>query len=341
VDPISHAVIGSAVAALVPEGTHPAVVWGILIGAEVPDIDFVVRYFKGRAGYLKLHRGPTHGLIALPVYALLISMVLHFIAPGAPFWTLFLWTLAGGLSHVLFDFGNDYGTQGFWPFSSRKVALDIIPIVDLGLFGLIGGGWIMNGLWTGHRQVIFIGVWLLIAAYVGLRYLLRLKAFRIVKAHFELSDLSGEYAQCGPDWREERITVHAALVSLNVWRYVVQMEGEFLLGMVRISDGQVTEPQRAVNQMDRIVKASMQSSIVTLFSRWARRPRVEVRQEQGLYHVQWTDVRYQMEDFSPFKAYAWLDEHLDMVDEGLASQKPGEMGREKIWYWLQRESGRI
>lgn len=340
-DPVSHALIGSAVAAISPDGAHPAVIWGALIGAELPDIDFVVRYFKGPVGYLRLHRGPTHGLVSLVAESLAVAGLFALLWPGAPFGPTFLFTLLGCLSHVLSDFGNDYGTQGFWPFTPKRVALDLIPIVDLRLLAIILAGWVVHFAWPGHRQLLFAGVWFALAAYTFTRFLQHRRAVRLVESHFDLKSPCGEMAPCGDGWREERVTIHPTLLSFNAWRYVVQMPGEVWSGMVWVNHGRVGDPEKATNAYDQVVQASKKSQVVSAFAGWVRRPRAEVIQRDGLYQVRWSDMRYEVDGFAPFTAYAWLDENLTLVDEGLGSQRPEGLDREAVRRRLRREMGRL
>jgi inner membrane protein len=340
IDNLSHALIGSAVAALAPTGVQPAIVIGTLLGAECPDFDFVLRLFGGEVTYLKHHRGPTHGLVVLPVWAAAFAGLLHLIWPGTGFWPIFWWTLLGGLSHVVFDFGNDYGTKGLWPFSQRWIAFDIIPIVDVWMLGLIAVGWVVNWLSPGQRQAVFAVVWLGLTAYVVLRFWLRSRAWHLVVSQFDLEKPCGDAVPCGVHWRHERVTIHPTLLSLNAWRYVVQGEGEYLTGMVWLRQGRVSEPERARNEHDEIVLASLKSQVVTAFAGWVRRPRVSVERQEDLYLVRWTEMRYEAEGFAPFSAYAWLDKHLRLVDEGLGSKKPEQMDREAVRRRLRKEMGK-
>ena len=341
IDNVSHALIGSAVVALAPPEVQPAVVWGVLLGAESPDFDYVIRMLGGKVKYLKHHRGPTHGLITLPLHALAIAGILHLLWPGAEFAQIFWWTLAGGLSHVIFDFGNDYGTQGLWPFKRRWVAFDLLPIIDLWVLGLIAAGWAVTLVTPLHRQAVFIVVWGLIAAYVAYRFWLRRRAWRLVSDRFDMDDACGEAVPCGPGWREERLVIHPTLLSLNAWRYVAQKRGEYLTGMVLVREGKVTEPVRAQNMYDRVVQASLKAQIVGAFADWVRKPRVTVERQQDMYLVKWTDMRYDTEDFSPFTAFAWLDDELKLVDEGLGEQKPTGVTWNDVKKRLRQEMGRL
>lgn len=271
-DPISHAAIGSAVAGLFPEGTHAAVCWSAVLGAESPDIDIVVHFVRGRVGYLRAHRGPTHGLVTLPLQALLIAVVLKLWNPGAPFGPLFGAALLGALSHVLLDFGNDYGTQGLWPFSPRRIAFDLIPIVDLGILAIIGAGWLANALLPAGRTAVFAGVWLALGLYVLVRLLLHRRAWDLVVEHLQPPADCGEAVGCGVGWPAQAVTVHPTLLSLNAWRYVAQQPGGFLTGMVWVHPGRVSRPAQAANRYDRVVLASLQAAAVTAFASWTRRP---------------------------------------------------------------------
>lgn len=316
---------------------HPAVVWGAVLGAESPDIDFVVRYLKGSVGYLKAHRGPTHGLAVLPVHAILIAGGLKLLSPTAPFWQVFWFALLGCLSHVLFDFGNDYGTQGLWPFSSKRIALDIIPIIDFRVLAIIGFGWFLNGILVLDRALLFAGVWVALAVYILARYRQHRQAHAVVAERFDLSGECGEAIGCGHGWNHERVTIHPTLFSWNAWRYVIQQPDEFWTGLVWVREGKASEPEKAVNAYDQIVLASMKSSVVSAFAGWARRPRVQVTPKDGLYEVRWADMRYESDGISPFTAYAWLDESLTLVDEGLRGKQV--IDRAMVRRRLRREMG--
>lgn len=339
IDPVSHAVIGSAVAALAPAGAHPAVVWGAILGAEAPDIDFVIRYVKGQVGYLKGHRGPTHGLVVLPLLSIAIAGGLKLLSPAAPFWQVFWFALLGCLSHVLFDFGNDYGTQGLWPFSPRRIAMDLIPIIDVRILGIIAIGWLLNGLLAVDRALLFTGVWVALAVYVIARYLQHRRAHAVVAAKLDLSGDCGPAATCGQGWNPEQVSIHPTLFSWNAWRYVIQQPGEIWTGLVWVNEGRLSQPERAVNAYDQVVLASLKSSLVSAFASWARRPRVQVTRRDGLYEVRWSDMRYEMDGFSPFTAYAWLDDSLALVDEGLQGKQKQAVDKGMIRRRWLRERG--
>lgn len=314
---------------------------GVIIGAEIPDIDFVVKYWGGPAKYLHKHRGPTHGAIVLLAHAAVIAGALSLVWSGAGFWPVFWWSLAGCVSHLVFDFCNDYGTQGLWPFSRRRIAFDIVPIIDLRLLGLIGAAWAINSVWAGPRQLVFIGLWLVIGVYILYRVVLRRRARQLVVTQFGLPEDIGGAVPSGEGWNSERVSIHPTLLSLNAWRYVIQMPGEYYVGMVWVRPGRVGRPTRARNQLDQIVMGSLKSQFVTAFSQWVRRPRVEINQQDGLHLVRWSDMRWEMDGHSPFSAYAWLDQELNLIDEGFGPKSPPRMSRDRLKRALLREMGRL
>jgi inner membrane protein len=276
----------------------------------------------------------------MPIFAAVITLVLGLIWRNAPLAQVYLWTLLGTLSHVLYDFTNDYGTQGLWPFSRRWIALDLIPITDVYIMAIIGAGWLIATLMPGQRQLIFAGVWLVLLAEVGVRFALRRRAARLVQARFNRSGAAeGEAAASGPGWRNQRLSIHPTLFSLNAWRYVVKAPGEYMVGMVWLRDGHVSEPHHARNNWDKVEKASLQSPLVSAFASWVRQPRVEVDRKEGMYRVRWSEMRYEVGGFSPFTAYAWLDETLNVVDDGFGKQRPEQMDGKMFRRRLRQEMG--
>lgn len=339
-DPVSHAIIGSAVAAMVPEGSSAALAVGVLVGAELPDIDVVVRYLRGPAPYLQIHRGPTHGILSVFLLSLMTAVVIRWFATGTSLALLFSWTLLGALSHVLFDLMNDYGTQVFWPFSRRWVALDMVPIVDLVVVGTIAAGWLLHLLLGAPRLLVFTGVWVVIGIYLAARAWSHARASRLVSDRFQGEPPPKDSAQAGEGWREERISVHPCILSLTAWRYLVKTETAYLTGTVWMTDGKVSEPERSHNQMDKIVHASLQSDFVSQFSHWVRKPRVTVSQQEGLYRVDWTEARYERFGYSPFRAYAWLDKDLNLKDDGFGGTSAKSVDGRTWRQALHAEMGR-
>lgn len=128
-DPVTHVATGVLISQLLP---LPSRFWGAVAGAAfalMPDLD----YFWGlndRLAFIRLHRGFTHSLAALPVLALLGAGINAAIGGKAWFRPFFILGVAVLASHLLLDLATSYGTQILAPFSSRKFNLDWLFIID-------------------------------------------------------------------------------------------------------------------------------------------------------------------------------------------------------------------
>ncbi len=132
--------------ALVKSGFNritPHATMTLLLGALLPDIDLVT-YPLGSIDYLKFHRGATHSLVGIFSGALVLASLVFLInrhfrkeKDCAPWWKLFVLSLAGIGSHVLLDFTNSYGVQLLYPFENRWFAWDLVNIVDPWILGCL------------------------------------------------------------------------------------------------------------------------------------------------------------------------------------------------------------
>jgi inner membrane protein len=114
-----------------------------VLANNAPDLDFVyVGITGGKLGYLLHHRGHTHTLAALPALALLCIAIA---ALGFRSWRpahspparplpelarLGAVAVAGGVLHLLMDFGNNYGVHPFWPVYDGWFYGDAIFIIE-------------------------------------------------------------------------------------------------------------------------------------------------------------------------------------------------------------------
>lgn len=139
-DPVSHLVTGLAIAKLVVPlaGCGRTATAAFVIGSLMPDADIMLQRW-GDYAYLKNHRGPSHSILGLLAGSLLTGLVLAFAVGGIDFSRAFLFCLAGGTGHVIFDMLNSYGAGILWPLSNKKYALSILPIFDPFVVGSLIG----------------------------------------------------------------------------------------------------------------------------------------------------------------------------------------------------------
>lgn len=182
-DNLTHALSGVIMSRAGLNRVAPEAGWLLVMAANAPDIEFISRLW-GATVYLDLHRGPTHALAFAPLVALLPLPVWRWLArraaPGARTWVAaYLCSLAGVVSHVLFDWLNAYGVRLALPFRDTWFRLDWLYVVDLWVWAILGAG-VAGALLArlvygeiGARQGPGrAGAWLvlgLLAAYFGVR----------------------------------------------------------------------------------------------------------------------------------------------------------------------------
>ncbi len=145
-DPVTHVAAGVVISQLMP---GPSRGWSALAGVVfglLPDIDYFL-IFADRLAFIRHHRGFTHSLVALPLFALLGASLGR--ALGGPRWfrPLFFLGCAVLASHLLLDLATSYGTQIFFPFSRKRFTLDWLFIIDPYLTALLLAG-VVTALWS-------------------------------------------------------------------------------------------------------------------------------------------------------------------------------------------------
>jgi inner membrane protein len=147
-DTLTHGVIG-ALAARSCTKANVKKSYILLItaffAAAFPDIDYLLFWLHPYKFITEWHRGLTHSLILLPLWAVLISSVLYRVLhKRLPFTALFAYCCLGLLTHIATDLITLYGVQLFAPLSNRRYALFIVFDIDpwiglLAVFGMISG----------------------------------------------------------------------------------------------------------------------------------------------------------------------------------------------------------
>jgi inner membrane protein len=150
----------------------------LILASNAPDID-VVTAARGMDNYLQWHRGPTHGPLgivglgllsaALTTAALRLSPRKEGEPEDAPFGTLTAIAMIGVLCHVLMDLPTTYGTRLFSPFSWRWFSVDLMPIVDVYLLGMLVAGLLFGWRSLESRRRNAAIVLVLMAANYGVR----------------------------------------------------------------------------------------------------------------------------------------------------------------------------
>jgi inner membrane protein len=135
-DSITQAALGALCGELVlgKKLGNKGILWGLLFGT-LPDLDIIAYPFLTASEQLGWHRGISHSIFMMFVAAALFGWLLHKIhqkkdaeiSYARAAWFVFLaWS-----THVLIDCFNSYGTMILEPFSSKRISINNLFIIDL------------------------------------------------------------------------------------------------------------------------------------------------------------------------------------------------------------------
>src|SRR5690242_11105686 len=201
-DTLTHALSGALLArATAPRDAPPKslarrMAAGFLACAA-PDLDIIVSLF-GPVAYLQNHRGVTHSLILLPLWALLYSWLLAKILREPLGWRSLYGVTAMSLAlHVAGDVITTYGTMILAPFSDWRAQIGTTFIIDLWFTGIIVAGLALSATLRRSRWPAIAGCALL-ACYVGFQYLLKEKALAFGERYASAHAIKGATVNAQP-----------------------------------------------------------------------------------------------------------------------------------------------
>jgi membrane-bound metal-dependent hydrolase YbcI (DUF457 family) len=113
------------------------------LGAIFPDSDvFAVFFARDNLAFITLHRGVTHSLLMLPVWAAGLALLAGWLTrrarwPAPAFATLFSVFGAALASHIFLDLLTSWGTMAWSPLDHSRLAWDSLFIIDLTLTSIL------------------------------------------------------------------------------------------------------------------------------------------------------------------------------------------------------------
>jgi inner membrane protein len=150
--------------------------------AAAPDLDFVLGFVSPLL-YLEQHRGPTHSLLLLPLWALPLSWLLAKILREQRGWRALYGVTALGLGlHILGDLITSFGTIIFAPLSDTRYGWGTTFIIDLWFSGIILAGLIASIFWRRTRMPAAAAAVVLVA-YVGFQAVLKGQALDFAREY--------------------------------------------------------------------------------------------------------------------------------------------------------------
>ena len=216
-DTLNHALSGALLARATapkdaPPRSIPRRVAAGFFACAAPELDFVFGY-AGPVQYLLHHRGVTHSLLLLPLWAFLVAWLLAKILREPRGWkALYGVTALAIAAHIAGDVITSYGTMVLAPLSDWRAAIGTTFIIDLWFTGIIVAGLIASAFLYRFRWPAAAALALLVS-YVGFQYLEKRNALEFGEQYARDKGLSGA-----------RVEVHPRPVSPFNWTVFVSDE---------------------------------------------------------------------------------------------------------------------
>lgn len=279
---------------------HPEILAGMMIctivGSNAPDIDFLYKY-KGNEEYVKEHRGMTHSIPALFILSISIAFLVSLLYGGSYLFTFFLWTSVSVMIHVLLDVCNIYGTQALRPFSTKWLALNILPIFDPVIMALqvVGIFLWMSGF---QASLTFVSIFGLMIAYIVFRLFVAKKVIHEVKKI---------------DRNENELYTLIPSFSLFSWTVIASCEEHYRLGKYRKGKVIWFKVLSKTGEDHQIINAAKRHRFVHHLLQYSPFIHTKIVKIDDGYEVHWFDLRYQSRIDEPFIAIIRLDKKLNLV----------------------------
>ena len=294
-DTSTHIVMGLGLGALAHLSPavqqHPelaaAIMLCTILGSNAPDFDYIFR-LKSNGDYIRQHRGLSHSLFAIPIWAFVISILLYISFPSIPFFPVFIWTFVAVILHVIFDVMNFYGTQAMRPFTNRWISLNFIPLFDPFIFLMICLGFVFN-FWSGLLGVTFLYVWIGIGLYCVVRHFLRIQHQLLLKKNFDGLNQITLLPTC----------------YLFKWNFIIEKDNEYVLGTIhKVKINEIVKLVKEDLSNELIEKSKLDKNAQHFF---ASTDYAFPIVNESLNLVEWFDLRYRKNEQFPFKVKVFFD----------------------------------
>jgi len=263
-DPVTQGVLGAVAAMSVAskEDSRKAVLigWG---AGMLADADIIIRSESDPLLTIEFHRHFSHSLFFIPFGGLVAAALFWlFLRKGISFGRIYRYSVVGYATAGLLDACTSYGTQLLWPFSSARIAWNVISIIDpvytLPLIGLALGGVL-------RRKTLF--------GRVGLAFAILYPLFGL-NQNRRASELQADLiAYRGHTEEAVMQTVKPSFANLALWRSIYRVDDHYYVDAVRagyFGSDKIFEGERidAVNAEALIESVPNRSSIAVDIERF-------------------------------------------------------------------------
>ena len=167
------------------------------LACAAPDLD-IVASFAGPVAYLMNHRGVTHSLVLLPLWAVGVAWLLAKLVRELAGWRALYGLCAAAIGlHIAGDAITSYGTMVFAPLSDWRAAIGTTFIIDLWFTGIIVAGLVASAI--AHRSRLpAIATLAVLCGYVGLQFVQRQHALEFARQYADRHDLTAARVDAQP-----------------------------------------------------------------------------------------------------------------------------------------------
>jgi len=227
-DTLTHAISGAVLARATGSGKPqvdeiPLLTRTVIgfLAAAFPDTDFVLRFIDPML-YLTAHRGVTHSIVMLPLWALLLSFIFHLLWKKRYSWKKFYVICAIGIGiHIFGDLITSFGTMILAPVSDMRFSFSTTFIIDLYFSGILLTGLVLSLFLPVVKTARLTGI--VLAGYISFQAVLHYQALVIAKNYAKQQELISASIHVLPqplspfNWKlvvEQNDKLHIAYINL-------------------------------------------------------------------------------------------------------------------------------
>lgn len=325
-DPLTHGVASFALQrAFFPRASWRTVVL-IVAAGTIADVDWLSAAL-GPVKYLQWHRTATHSLL----FVLLMAFAALVAARSAKSETWrglsALAIAAPALLHLFFDALQANSITPLWPFSTRRVAADVLPSLEPWLLTVLIAAIVFPELFLlisdeigartkrpRGRTGAIVGLSFALL-YLGLRAMLHASTVAALEAH----TIAGE--------TPHRVGAFPDFTSPFLWHGIVETQSALNLVNMRSMGGEVRYASGVTTlrkpDPSPILAAGQNSAAAIVFVRFARFPKATVQNELEGYSVEIQDLKDQITEEKSRAIFADinLDKNAKVISSELQWQK--------------------
>ena len=154
--------------------------------------------FIGPVEYLLHHRGATHSVLLMPLWAFPLAWLLAKILREPGGWRALYGTCVMAIgAHIAGDWITGFGTMMLAPFSDWRAALGATFIIDLWFSGIIVAGLLLSALFFKSRIPSVVAS-IVLCSYVAFQYVQKEKAIEFGREYAQSKGIAGAVVTAHP-----------------------------------------------------------------------------------------------------------------------------------------------